>query len=336
MKKILSLCLLFIITATALVSCGAVKESVAVADRDFYDYYYSDAISTEAVSDNKYAKPESAGGSYTGALEVPDVEVTARKQIKNATMRIQTKEYDAFMDELSTIIYNFGGYVQSSSQNGANYGSTANRSSRVVARIPAESFDAFKSDISEKCNVVYLDESVQDITVAYTSIESRIAVLEAEESSLVAMLENAQKYIDASAKNYTEVMSTMLQIKDQLTRVQSELAAYRAELKSYASQVAYSTISMTISEVDRLVVVEEPKTVWEEIGTKLSDNLYSIGQGARSFFVWFVTSLPYLLIWAVILGAIAFVLTKTAKRVNKKHSELKAHKNENNDKTEQK
>ena len=331
MKKIISISLVLIFTMSMLFSCGAtVKESVAV-DRDYYLY---DAVMTEAVKGDKYYAPElNVNGSYDYASDSStSVEPAERKQIRNATMRIQTKEYEQFIQELSTIIDNLGGYVQSSSQNGANYGSTANRSSYVVARIPAESFDVFCDTVSSKCNVVYLDESVRDVTAAYTSLESRIAVLEAEESSLIAMLENTQKYMDENTKNYTELISTMLMVKDQLLSVQSQLASYRAELKTYASQVSYSTISMNIYEVDRLVTVEEPKTVWEEIGAKLSDNLYDIGQGARSFFVWLVTSLPYLLIWAVIITAIAFIMVKTVKRINKKDSALKPPKTDNDGK----
>lgn len=326
MKKIISLSLVLIFTMSMLFSCGAaVKESVAadsMMNASGNDYFY-----TKGEADI-YENPSlDSSVSFDNYAEPAD-----RKQIKNATMRIQTKEYEQFLKELSTIVDNYNGYVQSSSQNGANYGSTANRSSYVVIRIPAENFDLFKNDISAKCNVVYLDESVRDVTTAYTSLESRIAVLEAEESSLVAMLENTQKYIDADAKNYTELISTMLQVKNQLLNVQSQLAAYRAELKSYASQVAYSTISMNIYEVDRLAAVEEPETVWEEIGSKLSDNLYAIGQGARNFFVWLVTSLPYLLIWGVIIAIIAIVIVKTVKHIDKRDSSLKSREPKNNKK----
>ncbi len=330
MKKLLSLSLVLVILLVSLVSCGAAKESMA---GDAY-YDYDGAYKTESdyyyANDSKDYIELPAATTAAASSGVTSPEPADRKQIKNATMRIQTKEYEQFMKDLSTIVDNYGGYIQSSSQNGSHYGSTANRSSYVVARIPAESFELFKAAISEKCNVVYLDEGVRDVTTVYTSLESKISVLEAEESSLIAMLENTQKYIDADSKNYTELISTMLTIKDQLLSVQSQLASYRSELKSYASQVAYSTFSMNISEVDRLVAVEEPKTVWEEIGTKLSDNLYSIGQGARNFFVWLVTSLPYIIIWAVIITAAVFTIIKISKNTSKRSSSPKP-KNKNGD-----
>ncbi len=338
MKKLFSLSLVLVILLVSLVSCGAVKESVSAGDAYYdngyyYDDYYAKNESMSSKVDYDYAEAPSTTAAAANDVQSP-AEQTARKQIKNATMRVQTKEYDAFMQELSTIVDSFDGYVQSSTQNGTHYGSTANRSSYVVARIPAENFEAFKSAIAERCNVVSLDENVRDVTTVYTSLESRIAVLEAEESSLIAMLENTQNYIDADAKNYTELIQTMLTIKNQLVSVQSQLASYRSELKSYASQVAYSTFSINISEVNRLVTVEEPKTVWEEIGTKLSDNLYDIGQGARNFFVWFVTSLPLIVIWGVIIGAIIFGMSRVAKYIKKKDSELKRPKSDKNDKTE--
>ena len=323
MKKLLSLSLIFVLLIVSLSSCKAASK---------FDVF-EESISMGMGADNGYY-PSAPDKYYDGALEydkeyAPEIkdslyeENVSRKQIKNASIRMQTKEYESFMKKLSTIVDEFNGYVQSSSQNGSNYGSTQNRSSYVVVRIPSESFEEFKAAIGENCNITHVEESVRDVTTVYTSLESRIQVLEAEESSLVAMLENAQKYLDSDVKNYSEVMKTMLTVKERLLVVQSDLAAYRSELNSYASQVAYSTFTLNIYEVDRFLTVEEPKTMWEEMGTRLSDNLYSIGQGARSFLVWLVSSLPYILIWGVVIAVAAIALIKFLKYTSRKDSELK-------------
>jgi hypothetical protein len=65
--------------------------------------------------------------------------------------------------------------------------------------------------------------------------------------------------------------------------------------------------------VERVKIVEE-LTVWQEIGQTLSHNLEDIGDGFADFFVWFVSTLPYLLLIAIPVGVVLFVLIRRHRR----------------------
>ena len=330
MKRTLSLLLVLVTMLALLTSCGASnKDALAPAERDhLYNsaadegYYVEmskpmyDAPMTEAVIDTAYP------------TETPKIE---RKQIKNVLLRLQTKEYDSFMESLSTSVSHFGGYISMQKESGNSYNQISNRYCSMEVKIPAENLNDFLNGVSDVCNVTYRHESITDVTEPYIDIESRIAVLKAEESSLLSMLESSQKHLDDGKMNYSEIIDTMMYIKDKLLSVQSDLASYEAQLKSLASRVAYSTVTLEINEVERFVAVEKKLGLWDEIGEKLSDNLYYIGEGFRNFFVWLVTSLPYILIWAVVIALIILVMRKVLKYIDKKDSGLKKPKNEKKD-----
>ena len=49
---------------------------------------------------------------------------------------------------------------------------------------------------------------------------------------------------------------------------------------------------------------------FQEIRIRLSDNFYDIGRDLRSFAIWFISSLPYLIIWAVIIVIVVRLVRK--------------------------
>lgn len=316
MKKILSFAMVLTLLLLTLCSCGAANMKEAASDNFFasgmkpgesYDYAYDSGI----ILDSSMSSKEEAA-------------ISERKQIKNVLLRMQTKEYEEFILSLNASISHYGGYISTQKENGNSYNSVSNRYSYIVAKIPAENLEEFCSGVSELCNVTYRQENVSDVTEAYIDIESRIAVLEAEESSLLAMLESAQNHLDDEKLNYSEVIDTMMYIKDKLLSVQSDLASMKAQLKSLSANVTYSTVTMEINEVERFVAVETKVGLWEEIGEKLSDNLYYIGQDLRSFFVWLVISLPYILIWAVIITIFVIIVRKVIKNRKKRDYRVKS------------
>ena len=56
--------------------------------------------------------------------------------------------------------------------------------------------------------------------------------------------------------------------------------------------------------------VVEKLTFFEEISYRLTDNFYDIGQGLRSFAIWFISSLPYLVIWALVIVLLVRLVRK--------------------------
>ncbi len=254
------------------------------------DGYYDEAktagkVSTAAVS-NAQERGESA--NLTGA-------VAGRKIIKNGDLSIQTREFDEFLENLNRSILNMGGYLQSSSINGNSYNRNRMRSADVTARIPAENLDAFCDQVSDLGNVTYKNLYTKDVTLTYVDLESHVKALRTEQQTLMALLEKAESVED------------IITIQTRLSDVLYEIESYESTLRTYDDQIAYSSVHLSVSEVQRETTVEK-ETASEEIARRFKENWQDVKEGAQRFGIDFVSGLPVILVWVVFLGIIALVI----------------------------
>ena len=247
--------------------------------------------------------PNDAGGSVDkgeygdgGMASTQDVLSADRKIIKTVYETVETKEYDDFIVRLKAAVSDAKGYFASSRYTGDGYEARGNRNAYFEIRIPADGLSDFTAAVGDMGSVSYYTESENDITAAYVDVESRIGVLAAEETALREML----------AKS--ETVSDMLEIEARLSAVMADLASLKAQKNTYDSLVAYSTVNLTLKEVDR-VVAPMDDTFFGEVKERFSDNLYGIGSFFRSVGVFFLGNSPVLLV-LVAVGVGVFFLVR--------------------------
>ena len=274
-------------------------------------YYGGDVRDTNGFADGDYAPGEmnaEDGADYANEA-VPAKSTAAaspvlpsgRKLIRNADLSVETKTFDDFHAALMQKTAAIGGYVESSDVGAYS----THRYEQLVLRIPADSLDAFLQSVAELGTVTSQNTSVQDVTDKYIDVKSRLAALETEQETLLTLMKKAEKLTD------------VLEIQDRLTEVRGTLESYKAQLKALDSQIDYSAVTMTVNEVER-VTPPETEGFFAEVRQNLSENLYAIGQGARSFAVWFLSSLPYILIWLLVIGAAVCVVVLVRRRRRRK------------------
>ncbi|HQQ89546.1 MAG TPA: DUF4349 domain-containing protein, partial [Oscillospiraceae bacterium] len=156
-------------------------------------------------------------------------------------------------------------------------------------------------------------EETQDVTLDYVDIEAHKESLQTEYDRLIELL--------AMAENVDAIVT----LEARLSEVRYQIESYESQLRMYDNQVDYSTVYLTIDEVQRETQVEEG-TVWDRISTRLSDNFYQIGQDFENFSVWFVSSLPYIVIWAVIIAVLALAVSGILRGSRKRRENREAKK----------
>ncbi len=322
MKKIISLCVIAAMLAAVLCACGASKEADGYAEDikmqsvvettqaasgamgitgdftsnengAFYEEYYD--------TEDSFTVSEASGAVNPAAL------AASRKLIRNASLEVQTKGFDTFLAQLEANADKIGGYVERSEVRGDNYNYVSDRYAYLVLRIPSTDFDAFISGVSEIATVTSKEIGLQDVTSSYVDTESRIKALETEQESLLSLLKKAIN------------VSEVIEIQDRLTQVRGELESYKGQLKLYDEQIAYSTITVNVYEVER-VTLPEQEGFLDEVKERLSDNLYDIGEGFRELAVWFISSLPYLAMFAVAVVAFVLIVRAAVKKRRKKRN----------------
>ncbi len=245
-------------------------------------------------------KPDGAAGEFD------------RKIIRTVTMNCETKAYDDAISTVMTALAAHGGYVETSSTSGTGARSVAPvesygaRTATYTLRIPAEKLDAFLEALRADEGIRILSQSMtsNEITGTYYDTQTRLATLEAERASLTAMLEGFTDYSD---------ITSMLQVQERLYNVIEEIEALKTKLALYDSQVALSTVHLTLREVVTYTPEADP-TFGERISDAFTSSWADFADGCQSFAVWFVGALPTLLVMAVIAGVIATVLTVVFKK----------------------
>lgn len=277
-----------------LTGCGA--SGGASKEMAVEEYAYDAEAPAENETMAAMAAPEA------GAGEFPQASQSGRKLIRTFDMAIETKEFDAVLTGIQDKVRELGGYVENASlDSGSAYYGNDNRYAHMTARIPSDQVDGFLENVKETANVTNISESTEDITLRYVDTESRKIALETERDRLIELLEKA------------ETVEEMIAIESRLSQVRYELESYASQLRTFDNQIDYSTVTIQIREVEREIQPAK-KTFWEEVSGRFGDSLYGMGQGVRTFAVWFLGSSPYLLLWAAIIAAVSLVLRMFAKK----------------------
>ena len=291
MKKYLSLLLSLALLAALLTGCGSAGKSAASYDSGMVEY----AVSDEAAMAPAEGAAMKNSAADTGSTQLPQ----NRKWIVTVNLTAETDDLDALRSALDEKIAALNGYVEDQSvYNGSIYDSGRRyRSANLTVRIPADSIDAFLQDVGGLANIVRQNKSIEDVTLSYVATESRLKALETEEARLLELLSQAEN------------MTDLLEIEARLSEVRSELENYASQKRLYDNQIDYATIYIAIEEVQEYTPTEEP-SLWERIRDGFKDNLEGVGEGLLDVLVWFIVSIPTLVVLAVVVLILALIVRR--------------------------
>lgn len=311
--QIILLTVVFLLTAVA--GCGSgskndmsggVYESVAMdaaapemeapaEAAEAYDY-------GEAASENGM---DTGVGAVTSQNGIDPVMDNGRKLIKNVRLEMQTREYDQVIEGLTKKVQEIGGYVENSSLWGSSIYQNSTRNSEYTVRVPSDRLNEFVDVVSGLGNVVYKNEYVEDVTLQYVDVESHKKALEMQQDRLLELLEQAEN------------MEDLLTIESKLSEVRYELENFESQKRILDNQIDYSTVSISIMEVERLTETRQ-LSFFEEIAEQFGDSLYRVGRGTRGFLIGFIGSLPILAVWAAVIIVVVIVIRRIFYRGKKK------------------
>ncbi len=300
--------LILTMMASVMVGCGGAAATDSAyngmqsSPQEKYDakYEYSVEMEGDMALGDMVEKPmtdnaSSSSGTSTGNnLQA----VSSRKLITTVTMETETEHYDDLMLWLNSRIGEYGGYVEFSENHGNQ---KSRRSASLTIRIPAANLETFLTGLSQESNVTYQSRSVKDITLNYVDVQSHKEALLVEQQRLMELLEKANDLKD------------LLAIEERLTQVRYELEAYESQLRTYDNQIDYSTIHLSIREV-KVLTAPEPEGFWDRVTAGFKDNLEDVTDDLVEFAIDFLSNIPTLIVWAVIL-VIAGLILRTLNRI---------------------
>ena len=308
MKRLFTLSLVLLMLLGLLAGCGAKADNMIGAAPEA-----APEAAPQAPMEEEVIFDESATSSDKGASAIP----MDQKLIRTVYMDAETKSMTGLLNWMDSHVAELGGYYEQKSvyRRGSRDDGTFYHSGDFMIRIPAENLDQFVSLVGEEANVTSTSESTEKVTLTYVSTQSRVQALETEQKRLLELLENA------------ETMEDLLTIEERLTDVRWELENYASQLRVLDNQVNYSTIHLSVWEVDEPTVIAE-RTVWQKIGDGFSENAGDMWDGLVNFFIWLITAIPYLIPLGLIAAAVVLAIKllrklKIRRKAKKENTEEK-------------
>lgn len=242
------------------------------------------------------AVQDATGADKSAVVEGADAE----KIIRTYDLQVQTKAYDETWNTVQQKVTELGGYVESSESSGQE----GDRWCSLTLRIPADQAETFLTALGEAGTIVYQSSATENVTLTYTDVQSHIDALKTEQETLMRLMEEADQLED------------VLSIQSYLTDVRYELDSYESQMRVLENRVSYSTITVNIDEVER-VTPQEEKGFFAESWAKLQDTMYELGQTIRTFGIWFIGSLPVLILLGAAIAVVVVVIRKICKKGDK-------------------
>ena len=317
---LISLVLIF-----SLCACGSSSDySKSAATEAAYDsgYYYSNdsvAVMTEEAYEEELTygglasdeNSAAASGSSSGDINV-------EKIIYSANAQLETTTYDETISALNALIETYGGFIESSSINGANYyntsrGYTYNRSAYYTIRIPSVNFQTVMTSLSTLGNVPYTNTYTENITTQYYDVQARLTAYQTQETRLIEMLAAA------------ETVEDIITIEDRLTEVRYQIDSLQSKLNNWDRSVSYSTIYLDVNEVTEYTPVAAVNpTYGERLVSAAKNGLIAVADFFKDFLLWLAEALPTLIILAVIVIIIIVIARKSRKKYGATRAERRA------------
>ncbi len=312
-------------------ACGSKHESAAYSEKAAMimangDYAMADSAAPEAdfssVSRSMSSSMSSSKSGSVAQAETPDI--VSRKVIKRASLDIQTRTFDDFIEQLNKKIAEFDGYIENANVAGNNIFSSSKRNAYFTIRVPEDKLQGLIDSIGEAGTVVTSNYSEEDITLAYVDVESRIKTLTTEQETLLGLLEKAAYLED------------IIRLEERLSEVNYQLETYKSRQRTYDNKVSYSTLTVNVTEVMRVATVVEPEplTLGQRIANGFKENMMNLKEGLENFIVWLLSYIVNIVLFCGCVAAGVIIVVKNSKKGAKRRAAEAAKKNERSNETE--
>ena len=195
-----------------------------------------------AVTDAKAA----AGNGTSPAQGIPGLASLQRDLILTANVSMRASDPWAIADSARGIASGLGGDLLGLSQGGSG----ENRSATLTIRVPSNRFDDALTALKKlDGDVIASNVSAKDVTDQIVDLQARLTAAQALEQRYLQIL--------AQAKTVDEI----LRVESTLANTRTQIEQLKAQQKTLNDQVAFSTITLSVSSVPVLPVDSKP--IWD-------------------------------------------------------------------------
>lgn len=282
--KIISILLVTVLIGLFAMGCGAFSgqdEGIQTNDSrgPYMDYDYGD----DAAMENREMEsaPGDVDGQSSGILTV--TQVSGDKIIYRQDIHMETDDLDRTVDRIRQDMDRFQGYIQNYSF--SHYGDSKPRGN-ITLRIPTNRRDEFVNGLRGYGNVT--SENLESVNVSedYYDMEANLRNLNIQERRLLELLEDAT------------TLSDILTLESELSRIRREIERITGYLNRLDDQINYSTVYLSLVEVDEDELEERP--FWDEFVERFKESFGRFAEIGGKVLLAIAGYFPFFLIALVI------------------------------------
>lgn len=209
------------VVLTTGLACGKSRERAMVAQGN-------------AMMDVAPASPEEGPRAAEPSGGGAPVATTPQKLIRTGSIQLEVKDFDAAAASMGQLARSLGGYVADTqvTRHPSGY-----RSGQIILKIPAERFDSAGTSIRSQGKVLAEQSSIEDVTKAYTDLETRLKVKR-------EALARIRELLKTRAGNLKDV----LEAEREISRITEEIELAEGERQFYDHQIRLSTFTVQLQE----------------------------------------------------------------------------------------
>ena len=262
---------------------------------------------------------ESASGDATDTESAAaENELNPEKLVYTASVELETKDFDAAVDQLNERLDEVGGIIQDENFYDDTpweyyYGIYDDSTTRKVSgykrlvttvRIPTANLDAFLNDIGGIGHVTSSSSYVSNITQEYYSTKSYLESYQNQLDVLLGMYEQC------------ETIDEMITVEQRISEVQAEINQLTTRISSYDRDVAYSTVTITMNEVTEYSDTpreQEEKSFGEKVIERVINSWHTM-LDVLEHLLYFIIDIMWLLIIIGIILTLVIVINRKHKK----------------------
>lgn len=266
-----------LIGTLAVVLCLAGCGGAEIYDRasEGMGVYAENAVDTNLAKSAAYADYDE---SLSPSEETTDV-VSDHKLIRTVSLSVKDNDIVNAESVLTSTVTELGGYVQST------YYSESGERFEITYKIPSAKVDAFLEKTKSGYDVESLNDNVEDVTLNYTDVESRLASKRAAYKQYQTLMDQAHSVED------------IVTIQSKMDEITADIESYESQMRTMDNQIDFTRVDVNISTVNN----------------KASHMFDNLGDEFLDAFEWFVTAVIHLIFILPIIFVVIFVIVKAVR-----------------------
>jgi hypothetical protein len=344
-KKYLSLALVSALTVSLLAGCGSSSYSSSVATSDYVgasnsgyssnkstssgiasfdtassysttesvDYDYDYTSESKSSSSSSSSSSESSQSENTDALTLLE-----EKLVYHCDLDIETTDYQTTMNDIRAAIKEYGGLIQSENETDSSYNwyysdytkTRGTMTDYIEVRVPSQKYDEFVSSLDGVGKITSKSTSIENISQDYYDTTTQIEALEIQEKNLLNMLDMC------------DTIEDMITVQERLSEVQYQLNSLNTTKRTMDTDVAYSYVNISVSEVMEYSKDTTP-TKTNTFLDRLKNTLSDTWTGFLAFIEWLLFLVIRLIPYIIIIGILCYIFRKKIRKSLAKHKEKK-------------